>query len=195
MNYNKKFIAGFITFSLLIVVSVLSAQTTFQMGDSQKFVVKGTSTIHDWDMESEGARGQAQIVIEDGELKDIESLSVQVPVKSMKSGSNRMDRTAYSAIEADDHQYIQFDLTRVRNITSEHVLATGTLTIAGNTRTVSVRTNYQVNGNSVQFYGDQDISFSQFDLDPPTAMLGSIRTGDNLEVSFDVNFDSSSRAK
>ena len=106
-----------------------------------------------------------------------------------------MDRTAYSAIDADKHDYVRFELTGVRNITSQQVLASGNLTIAGTTRPVTLRTNYTVNGNSVQFSGAHNIKFTQFDVDPPTALLGTVRTGDELKIAFDVNFNPSSSAK
>ena len=106
-----------------------------------------------------------------------------------------MDRTAYSAIDADKHTSIRFELTSVRNITATQILATGTLTVAGNSRPVTIRTGYRVNGNAVQFVGSHSIKFTQFDVDPPTALLGSVKTGDDLQIAFDVNFNASSRAK
>jgi len=186
--------------SLLLVAffifstAVLTAQNAYQLSSNQEFKVSGTSTLHDWDMVSEGARGQATLVVENGEIKEILSMQVDLPVKSLKSGNNRMDRTAYNAVDADKHTHVRFELTGVRNITSQHVLATGNLTIAGTTRPVTLRTNYTVNGSSVQFSGAHNITFSQFEVSPPTALLGTVRTGDDLKIAFDVSFNPSSTA-
>jgi hypothetical protein len=195
MRFNKRFFSIVITVSLFAGLSLLSAQDVYQLGNTQEFKVSGTSSLHDWDMISEGARGEATFVVDGGELKDIKSLRVDLPVKSLKSGNNRMDRTAYGAIDADKHQYVRFSLTNVRNISSDQVLAAGNLTIAGSTRPVILRVGYRVNGNSIQFVGNHSIKFTQFNVEPPTALLGSVRTGDELQINFDVNFNPSSSAK
>lgn len=185
----------FFAIAFLFSIQVALSQNGFQLGSSQEFKVTGTSTLHDWDMISDGAKGQATIVVEDNQIKEIQSLRVELPVKSLKSGNNRMDRTAYDAIDADKYTYVRFDLTEVRSITAQQITASGNMTVAGTTRSVTLQTNYRVNGNSIRFFGAEEISFSQFDVDPPTALLGTVRTGDDLEISFDVNFDSSGRAK
>lgn len=195
MRFNKNLFSLLVTFFVLLSSGILTAQNGYQLGSGQEFMVSGTSTLHDWDMVSEGALGQATIVVENGEIKEIQNLRVDLPVKSLKSGNNRMDRTAYSAVDADKHDYVRFELTGIRNITSQQVLATGNLTIAGTTRPVTLRTDYAVNGSSVQFSGAHSIKFTQFDVDPPTALLGTVRTGDDLKIAFDVNFNPSSRAK
>lgn len=173
----------------------VSAQNGFRLSNSQEFKVSGTSTLHDWDMTSDGAAGQAVIHLENNVIKSIESLRVDLPVKSLKSGNSRMDRTAYSAIDADRHTHVRFVLTGVRNISSNQVLAAGNLTIAGTTRSVTLRAGYSINGNTIQFAGVHSIKFSQFEVDPPTALLGTVRTGDDLQLSFDVQFSAEGRAK
>lgn len=195
MRFNKSLFSLLVLFFVLLSTDLLNAQNGYQLSSSQEFKVSGTSTLHDWDMISEGARGQATIVVENGEIQEISNLRVDLPVKSLKSGNNRMDRTAYSAVDADKHDYVRFELTGIRNITSRQIFATGNLTIAGTTRPVTLQTDYTVNGSSVQFSGAHSIKFTQFDVDPPTALLGTVRTGDDLKIAFDVNFNSSSRAK
>jgi len=194
MRFNKNLFSLLLVTLFIFSTAVLTAQNGYQLSSNQEFKVSGTSSLHDWDMVSEGARGQATMVIENGEIKEIQNLRVDLPVKSLKSGNNRMDRTAYNSIDADKHEYVRFELTGVRNITSQQILATGNLTIAGTTRPVTLRSNYTVNGSTVQFSGAHNIKFSQFEVDPPTALLGTVRTGDDLKISFDVNFNTSSRA-
>jgi polyisoprenoid-binding protein YceI len=195
MHFTKNPPSLFFVFVFLFATLTATAQNGFQLDTSQEFRVSGTSTLHDWDMTSEGARGTATIIVEDKLIKEIPSLRVDLPVKSLKSGSNRMDRTAYSAVDADTHTNVRFVLTNVRNITAKQIVASGNLTIAGSTRPITLRVNYAVNGNSIRFFGAEEITFTQFDVSPPTALLGTIRTGDDLKISFDVNFDSTSRAK
>lgn len=167
----------------------IHAQNGYRIGSTQKFQVSGTSTLHDWDMVSEGASGHASITIDGNLIKEIQSLRVELPVNTLKSGNSRMDRIAYDAIDADKHNRVFFELTGVRNITPQMIVATGTLTVSGTTRPVTISTKYRVNGRSIQFIGNQSIKFSQFDVSPPRALMGTIRTGDDLEISFDVDFE------
>ncbi len=194
MTRNKQTFSFLMTLLMTAVFGILQAQEGYQLNSQQHFKVAGTSTLHDWDMESQDARGQATILIEDQQIKEISSLKVLLPVRSLESGNNRMDRTAYDAIDADDHEYVEFKLSGVRNISPDRVTATGQLTIAGEIREVTLRANYSVNGNSVQFEGEHQIKFSQFDVRPPRAMLGTIRTGDELDIYFKANFVPSGRA-
>ncbi len=192
MRFNKNIFSSLLVAIFVLSAVVLTAQNGYQIGSNQEFMVSGTSTLHDWDMVSDGANGQAIFLVENGEILEIQYLFVELPVKSLKSGNSRMDRTAYNAIDADKHNYVHFQLTGVRNITPRQILADGNLTIAGATHPVTLRTNYTVNGSSVQFSGAQKITFSQFDVRPPTAMFGTVRTGDELNIAFDVSFNPSS---
>jgi polyisoprenoid-binding protein YceI len=191
MTITKKILTFSFVFLLQAGFGLLMAQEVFKLGSQQELKVSGTSTLHDWDMTSDGASGQATIVVEGNQIKEVRNLRVQFPVRSLTSGNNRMDRTAYSAIDADKHPNVQFVLTRVRNITASEIVADGNLTMAGETRPVTIRTQYNVNGNSIQFSGTEQIKFSQFDVSPPTALMGTIRTGDALQIAFDVNFNAS----
>jgi polyisoprenoid-binding protein YceI len=186
MNLDK-FFYSLLAF-VFLSVTVVSAQNGYQLGTKQEFKVTGTSTLHDWDMNSSEANGEANIELANRQIQKINSLKVTFPVKSLKSGNSRMDRTAYSAINADKFPQVSFDLTGVRNITAQHVFATGNLTIAGQTRPVSIRAEYKISGSSVHFTGNHSIKFTQFDVEPPTALLGTVRTGDEMQIFFDVSF-------
>lgn len=184
-SYLKSFV---ITLVLLSGTALLHAQAKYRMGTSQEFKVTGTSTLHDWEMESNQAKGDGVIAIDGAQIQEINALNISLPAKSLTSGNARMERLAYSSLEADKHPQIRFELTQVRNITASTVLAEGRLTIAGQTRPVTLRANYVVNGSSINFKGTYSIKFSQFEIDPPTALLGAVKTGDDLQLLFDVNF-------
>jgi polyisoprenoid-binding protein YceI len=187
MKIYRNLLSTVLVFFLISGLAVMNAQSSYRLSGSQAFKVSGTSTLHDWDMSSENATGEAVIVFDGNEIKDITALTINLPVKTLKSGNNRLDRTAYSTLEADKNENVKFELTGVRNITPQTILATGRLTIAGQTRPVTLRTDYVVNGKSIKFTGSHSIKFSQFDVEAPTVLLGTVKTGDELEFSFSVN--------
>lgn len=179
--------------TLLMICSVslitLQGQSVYHLQKQQQLKVAGTSTLHDWEMISSDATGQANILMNNNQIQEITNLKIELPVKTLKSGNNRMDRVAWNALDADKHSDIIFELTRVRNISASQVVAEGNLTISGQTRPVTLRVGYTLNNNVIQFSGSEKIKFSQFGISAPTALLGTVRTGDDLTISFDASFN------
>ena len=178
-----------LVFAVLLSAGASFAQQSYSLTGPVEMKVSGTSTIHDWDMVAEdGVSGQAQMTMENGKLSKIGSLSISMDVKSLKSGKSAMDKNAYAALDANKHAKITFQLSEVMSISASEVKAKGKLTIAGNSQTLTLTAPYQISGNQIKFYGKHDISFSQFSLEAPTAVFGTIKTGDELTLSFQTTF-------
>ena len=64
----------------------------------------------------------------------------------------------------------------------------GKLTIAGASKTIPLEATYSIEGESVTFSGSIDILFSEYNVAPPTAVFGTIKTGDELTLSFQATF-------
>lgn len=190
----KEFIRIFLVMVALVPVSSqVRAQQLYSLKQEPQLKVEGTSTIHDWEMVSSRASGAASISFNNDASFNITSLYVALPVKSLKSGKSQMDANAYKALKADTFSEIRFELTELVTTTSSTVKATGKLTIAGTSRTISVEVKYALKDETIQFSGTKSIKFSEFNIDPPTAILGAIRTGDDLELSFNVIFKSTTK--
>lgn len=187
--FNKLFLLV-LFMNLLLMVQSLKAQQAYTLAPDPNLKVTGTSTIHDWDMVSNEASGEAMITIENGKLKEISSLRIVMYAESLKSGKGQMDKIAFKSLKTDQYPKILFELTTVQQITEELVKATGNLTIAGTTQPVSLQVNYNLSGDSIRFGGQHFVKFSEFNMDPPTAVLGTIKTGDDLRLHFEVNFES-----
>jgi polyisoprenoid-binding protein YceI len=185
----KEFI---VTFLVLITLTTVSNQAKSQQAYSLmpglELKVAGTSTIHDWEMVSSSATGEANLESKNDGTVNFSSLFVSMPVKSLKSGKSQMDANAYKALKADKFPEIQFTLTDVKKIAPGKVIVNGKLTIAGTSRSISIEANYNLEGDSMQFTGARSIKFSEFNIDPPAAIFGTIKTGDDLQLSFNVIF-------
>lgn len=180
---------------LLLFIPIMSfSQSQFQVASHSNFTISGTSTMHDWTMETESAQGTAIFNVKDGKLVGIHRLNISVPAESLKSGKNVMDKNAYNALKADRHPTIQFDLTGVDQLQQEdgttQVVCTGELSIAGITQqenlTVICRSDRE---NELSCEGVKELKMSDFDVDPPTFMFGTLKTGDEITVSFQILFD------
>lgn len=173
---------------LLIVGGEKVAQNAYTLIINQEFKVSGTSTLHDWDMVSDNATGEGQITIENQKITRINSLVVTLPTKSLKSGKGSMDDNAYEALVAKKYPEIQFELIEIETITDQSLRAKGNLIIVGTKSLVSLQVDYVITGNTVQFSGSFPITFTQFNIEPPKALLGTIKTGDKLQISFETTF-------
>ncbi len=164
------------------------AQQNFQLSSKQEFTVAGTSSLHDWEMTSYDGTGKAIIELDGPSIKAITLLKVQLPANSLKSGKSAMDKNAYEALNAGKHPNLIFELTEVVSISGQSIRANGKLTIAGTSKTITLNVNYRSTTNSIVFSGEFPISFSQFDLKAPTAVFGTIKTGNDLNISFETTF-------
>ncbi|WP_439488543.1 YceI family protein [Algoriphagus sp.] len=182
------------TQSLVLTMLLLSwfpgfAQQSYTLSGEQQFTVAGTSTLHDWEMiAKEDATGSAELVLKNGELSKITSLKVEIPAKSLKSGKGSMDKNTYEALKAAKHPSIIFEMTDFVSVTGTRIKATGKLTIAGKSQIIPLEVSYSVNGNSVKFKGSHPVLFSDFGIDAPTAVFGTIKTGNELILAFEAGF-------
>lgn len=184
----KKLILLFAAFAFLLNTDVLQAQSVYSLSGDTELKVMGTSTLHDWEMASSKAEGRAEIETSGRSITAIKNLKVTLEAETLKSGTSRLDRNAYSALNTSSHPNITFELKEVLEIDATHVSARGDMTISGKTNTVDLKVSYRVRGNQVIFSGEHQITFSDFGIDPPTAMLGTVRTGDELDLEFSATF-------
>jgi hypothetical protein len=183
----------YVTFTSLIIFSVeVYGQDSFVLATNQQFKVEGTSTLHDWEMVSTKAEGNASIKLVKGKIASINSLVVDLPVTSLKSGKNAMDKNAHEALQANKNPQIQLELVETEAITDELVKAKIRLSIAGTSNMANWEVSYKLSEDGVLFLGSHRIKFSDFKVDPPKAVFGTIKTGDELELSFETTFKKTS---
>ena len=180
------------TVSLLAIVFVISSlasqgQNHYTHSGKSSISISGTSTMHDWTMKSDKATYDAVIeTTPQGDPVQLISLSVLVPAESLKSGKGGMDKNAYSALKTDKYEQITFQLTSGK-IDGKTIRCQGSLTIAGTTRQIEVEANYTISPNgSIQCKGSKKIEMRDYNVEPPSFMFGSVTTGNEITVSFDV---------
>ncbi|MBI3260083.1 MAG: YceI family protein [Ignavibacteriae bacterium] len=157
----------------------------------QKMVVSGTSTLHDWSAPASNLSAKGDITVQNTSLQAISSLSVVCLAKSIKSEKESMDEKIYDALKAEDFPNITYTLSRVNSLTKSGedwiVETTGILTIGGTAKTVdmTVKAKIQADGEIV-FTGTKKITLTGFNLERPSAMLGVIKCGDDITLTFSL---------
>ena len=153
--------------------------------------IDGTSNLHDWQSTVKEVRATASITADAGTLKSINSLYVEIPVKTIKSNkSSIMDSKTYDALKAEEYPNIRFLLTdlsyKSTSDKSGQLTATGNLTIAGATRSETLTMTCTLAGNDLTIKGSKKLKMTDFKVDPPTALLGTLKTGDDITINFEV---------
>lgn len=180
--------------SLVIIIALFIVQTTniqaqsFKL-KSYKLTVSGTSTMHDWESNAEKVDFKGIIKLTDNMLVDIQAAVVKVPVVSIKSTKGKiMDNKTYDAFDYEKNPNIIFTLNSAKiNTNTSTVDMKGTLAMAGATRPVDITARYKVLQNGdVQFTGSKKLKMTDFKMEPPTAMMGAIKVGDDITVNFDI---------
>ena len=102
-------------------------------------------------------------------------------------------RKKRGALKTDQYGTINYELEKVNDIdcasNSHCVLSTsGTLTIIGNKKPVDLSFDVILSGNKAVFIGTYSLKMSEYNIDPPTALFGTITTGDELHIRFKTIF-------
>ncbi len=178
--------------TMLIVgyVHAIAGEVYVQKSCSMK--IDGTSTLHDWSCPVNVVRAKGEIDINNGTLNSIGSMWVQADVLSIKSEKgNDMDTKIYEALKSEQHKFITFNLTSVKAVLPDgngwKVEVLGDLTIAGSKKNVPLSVSATVlPTGEVRFSGTKTVKMTDFGMDRPSAMLGMIKAGDAVTITFDL---------
>tara|TARA_R110002096_G_scaffold280740_1_gene474848 strand:- start:68 stop:655 length:588 start_codon:yes stop_codon:yes gene_type:complete len=188
LNINK-IRTLFNVFVVFFLYSNFSVAQQFNLSNQEStLTVYGTSSLHDWHITTENQNGK--IVFKDINASDIEKLDISVKAESLKSGKKSMDKNTYKALKTDDYETIDFQLTKLDNIAKKAdgkftVKATGDLTITGVKKRISL--NFDIDTSSAKsiiLTGEKTIKMTDFNIDPPKALFGTITTGDEITIKF-----------
>ncbi|WP_281235205.1 YceI family protein [Flavobacterium gelatinilyticum] len=175
--------------TFLGITSFAVAQKTYTLDNKSTFSVAGTSTLHDWEMKSASGAGTANLTIANSKLTDIEALSITLLVETIKSEKKSMDKVAYETLKTDKNKNIKYVLKSAEKVNETTWELTGTYTIAGVSKVYKTTVKTTVTKDGLNLQGSNKITFTDFGMKSPTAMLGTIKTGQDLTIKFNLNFN------
>ena len=186
----RKTVLTIVLFHLFFFVSAQENSEKLKIKLPSKVLIKGTSTLHDW--ESIVEKTDAQLSTNNPNT-NIETLHVKVDVLSIKSGKKLMDKLTYKALKADKYPNITFIFKKGEIIKEDakcvDIKLIGDLSIAGVTKSVAVKTKINKQGKPIVLKGTYMLKMTDFGIDPPKALLGTIKTGDEITIEFNLTFE------
>lgn len=182
-----------LTFCFLIFgLSTAFTQTFELQPKSSTMSVKGSSSLHDWEMEVGRMNGSMQLKAGEVEIASIQDISLSVLANSLDGGKSGMNKDAYEALKADRYKTIDFEFKKldILNCTSGTCkgIIHGTLTVAGINRSIDVDFSAHISNNQVTLSGSKPLKMTDFNVEPPRAFLGLIRAYDDVIVEFELVF-------
>lgn len=169
----------------------LSAQSDFKLKDF-KVTISGTSTLHDWVSDVTKVKTTAKLDLQNDKLSEIDALEVSIPVKGIISTKGSiMDNKTYNALKSKEHPNIYFTLLSASveqiNSSTVKVNAQGRLTIAGVSKKISLSaTGKQYSSGAIDFKGAKTLNMTHYGVAPPTALMGSIKTGEKITINYRI---------
>lgn len=180
----------------LFTGAVVPVKNSYTLAES-KVTIHGTSNLHDWDQKVGTVSGDGIVSWNKDESFDLEAINIKLEVHSIKSDNGSvMDNKTYEALKADDHPQIIFILTTpVKSIQAKSkekiISASGRLTIAGVTKPVVMQVKvFMKDQKTLAFEGSQVIKMTDYNVAPPTAFFGTMKTGNEITLQFKTSFKS-----
>jgi len=192
-------VAGFALFAVLALP--LRAADTWVRYDAlpggSKVKLDGTSTVHDWTVESKLVAGYAEFdpafdFDKPAAGKVNARCVVTIPVRQLKSDSTKMDSVMYEHIKQKDHPRIEYRLTELtlkeapKSADAPFVFdSQGELSVAGVTNKVQMPVSVtRVAKDQLKFTGSTSVKMTSFGIQPPT-LIGILSTGDDVKIAFE----------
>jgi polyisoprenoid-binding protein YceI len=166
-----------------------------------KVKIDGTSTAHDWSMDSQLVNGKLELEpgfqldpsLKPGKINA--RVQINIPVRSLKSGKSGMDEVMQQAMKQEQHPNIEF---RSTELTLKEAAKTpeglylfeskGELMMAGVTNKITLPvTILRVSPTRLKVSGTTDVKMTAFGVTPPAPKiaLGAIKTGEDVKIAFD----------
>jgi polyisoprenoid-binding protein YceI len=182
------------------IAAGLGAQETARVSvaPESRLWIDGTSNLHGWSCKAE--RLEAEVEFDKAAAADLAAappkslkhVDIRVPVKSIKCGHGGMDDNLYKALKADetaDVTYIMATFEASPGDTKDTftLKTVGKLTIAGKENSISMEvTASRLADGTVKATGVVPVKMTDFGINPPTAIFGRLKTGDDVKVNFEL---------
>ena len=192
MKFLKKSL--FAVFLIFFCSADLPVKNVFIL-TQDSVVIHGTSNLHDWNEKVGKVWGEAVVVPHKNKIFDLTAININMDVCSIKSETGTvMDNITYASLKSEEYSQIIFALySPVKSIelkgAEKIIAAKGKLTIAGVTRQVEMSVKVSLlDPETLLIEGAQLLKMTDYGVEPPKAILGTLEAGNDITISFKFLF-------
>lgn len=198
MMFSRLVSTSSLLFLYMITGSLFAQDISLELSPESELRIEGTSNVRDWGADASVIK--ADLVLQEfnaGDLDELrpehfKSLEIRIPVEDLYTDSGRLRRNIHNYLESDSHPVITFALISVNDVSvngnSAVIDADGLVTAAGESQQINMQVDAERIENELVFTGEHDMQMTDFDIDPPTAVLGTIRAHDEITIVFNLRF-------
>lgn len=177
-----------------------AAPLAVTLGPGSSLWLEGTSTLHGFESKTNEltvtlTRGPGATQPDDASALTtlvrgggIRGFDVEVPVRSLHSGKDGLDKNLWKDLKADKNPVIRFHLARYATQSgagdSLGLHAEGTLEIAGQSRPIALEARAWKTQEGLWLEGSEILRMSEYGIHPPAMMMGILRVGDRITVHY-----------
>lgn len=186
---RKQLFAGAVMVAVPALIAA-AALPPLTLGSGSRVWVSGTSTVRSWRCESAQVAGTAEA--SSTELAQLGQTrgEITIPVSTLDCRNGTMNGHMRTALKAAQNPSIRFRATSVRvtpsSATEGAVAMTGQLTLAGQTREVTVNGTAVREGGNLRVRGTEALTMTDYGIQPPRLMAGTMRVNAPVTIGFDV---------
>ncbi len=180
----------FFTLMLFFLLSGSGVNAQSLVLKSSTVTIHGETNVnHDYTTKATKVSGKMTVV-----GNSPKSLEVEIPVRSILSGERLMDKKTHETFNESKNPTIRFSMTKLNSLQVNGddlaVAVTGDLSMAGATKEVTLTAKGKEFSPGVYtFEGSLPLKMTDYNMKPPTAMLGTMKTKDPILVKYQVTFE------
>jgi hypothetical protein len=167
----------------------------FTLAEASRLTLKGKSTMHDYS--STATRLQLAVELADvvpaGESTlarlaapgAVKSIVLTIPVESLKSEKQGLDKNMYKALKASANPNIVFRLrSAAAGAAANEFRIEGELEAAGQTQPIEMVVRASECPEGIVLEGSKALLMSGFGIKPPSMFLGTLKTNDQIVIDW-----------
>lgn len=181
------------TVAVLILASTtaLGAQSAkVALASTSSITVEGTSNVHAWHLTTRTFTSSIEMAAPVSAGSTVEAVTLSIPVTSLKSGKGGLDKNTYKALNAEQHPTITFRLTSYAaepKAGAFEAKVGGLLKVNGVEKDVVLLATISGEPDALRAVGTTKFNMTDFGVKPVTALMGTIRTGNEVTIKFDLS--------
>lgn len=181
--------------SIIFISAANPARNRYLLSKDSTVTILGTSNLHNWNETVSIVLGDGSVTWNEDGSFDLDGINLKMEVNSIKSDMGSiMNNNTYKALKSDKYPEIIFTLSSPVTMikggpASTTISAKGTLFIAGVNKSIDMEVKVAApNQGYLTFEGSKTVKMSDYGISAPTALLGTLRTGDEITINFKTVF-------
>ena len=175
--------------ALALTAAAASAQMALPrnltLSKESRLWLEGTSTVRSFKCTAGNVGMTVVAETEESPAEMVKSASLTVPVSQLECGNKTMNEHMRKALKAQANPQITWTMTSYQ-VQGANVVINGKLTIAGKENAIELKGTGSAESGTIRFKGSKQFKMTEYGVKPPSLMLGTMKVGDAVTVSFDL---------